>query len=217
MKISLKDESFILSPERALIWEQPKVLILSDVHLGKAESFQAAGIPLPSGDHHQEFQRLEKLVYAHEIREVYILGDLIHQKDSWSKMLLTDMQAFFRKHEDVHWNLLIGNHERGSLDFLTTLEIDLHTEDLEKGPFIFTHGHKQHRSELFEIRGHIHPRIQLQQGPLRLNLPCFWQEASRLTLPSFGSLTGGYKIKPGKKDRVWGVTDQEVFEIPQKN
>lgn len=214
MKIDVAHETLTLHSEKALIWEQPRILILSDVHLGKAESFQAAGIPLPSGDHQVELTRLEKLIYGHQIEQVYILGDLIHQKDSWSSMLLHDLQAFFRKHEDIRWHLLMGNHERGSLEFLQTLRLELHPEDLEHGPFVFTHGHKQHDSPLFEVRGHIHPRIQLQQGPLRLNLPCFWLEKNRLTLPSFGLLTGGYKIKPRPQDRVWAVGEHEVFAIP---
>lgn len=215
MKFELCGETMIFHPEKALIWERLGILILSDVHLGKAESFQAAGIPLPSGDHLLEFQRLEKLIYGNSIRQVYILGDLIHQKNSWSAELLKDLQVFFRKHEGIHWHLLIGNHERGSLEFLKTLPLDLHEEDLQQGPFVFTHGHKQQKSSQFEIRGHIHPRIHLQQGPLRLNLPCFWLEKERLTLPSFGLMTGGYKIKPQKTDRIWGVGENEVFEIPR--
>jgi DNA ligase-associated metallophosphoesterase len=214
MKIELCKELLTLSAEKALFWDQERILILSDVHLGKAESFQAAGIPLPSGDHLEEFKRLEALVLAHSPRQVYILGDLIHQKDSWSAMLFKDLQTFFRKHEDTQWHLLIGNHEKGSKKFLEDLHLRLHEEDLEHGPFVFTHGHKQHESSLFEIRGHLHPRIHLQQGPLRLNLPCFWVEKNRLTLPSFGLLTGGYKIKRSPRDRVYAVGTHEVFEIP---
>lgn len=214
MKIEVCNETLTLSSEKALIWEQQKLLVLSDVHLGKAESFQAAGIPLPSGDHLEEFKRLEKLLQSFLIKQVYILGDLIHQKDSWSATLLKDMGAFFRKHEDTQWHLLIGNHEKGSREFLESLHLQLHEEDVELGPFVFTHGHKQGKNSLFEIRGHLHPRIYLQQGPLKLNLPCFWLEKDRLTLPSFGILTGGYKIGPKRSDRVFAVGENEVFEVP---
>ncbi len=214
MILELANEEIFLDHERALAWPDQKILALSDVHLGKAESFQAAGIPLPSGDHLEEFQRLETLIAKHGIQKVFILGDLIHQKTSWSADLLKDLKDFFNRNNMIEWHLLIGNHERGSMEFLKQLPLKLHEEDLEISPFVFTHGHKQHESSLFEIRGHIHPRIQLKQGPLSLNLPCFWLEKNRFTLPSFGQMTGGFKIKAAKKDRVFGVGESSVFEIP---
>ena len=37
-----------LLPQRALWDPQQRLLLLADLHLGKAESFQASGVPLPS-------------------------------------------------------------------------------------------------------------------------------------------------------------------------
>lgn len=213
MKIILAHETIELLPEKAFLWKKERLLGLSDIHIGKIESLQAAGIPLPSGAHHQDLDVISDLIHRHKIEQVHILGDFIHQKESWSKELLKDLEIFFAEHSHVDWNLLIGNHERGSRDILGTFPFTLHEEEFKMGPFVFTHGHKVTKNSLFEIRGHLHPLIHLQEGPLRMKLPCFWLEKNRMTLPSFGSLTGGHPIKAKATDRVFAVAGQEIFEV----
>ena len=50
------------------------------------------------------------------------------------------------------------------------------------------------------ICGHVHPVIRLQSAIDSLRLPCFYHEypLQRLTLPAFGSFTGGYEVTIGK-------------------
>ena len=67
-----------LLPERAVWDPQQRLLLLADLHLGKAESFQASGVPLPSDGDLANLNRL--LALAHRLRPplVVVLGDLIH-------------------------------------------------------------------------------------------------------------------------------------------
>ena len=42
-------ERLVAFADRALYWPARKRLVLGDLHLGKADIFRAAGIPVPSG------------------------------------------------------------------------------------------------------------------------------------------------------------------------
>lgn len=214
MKIRVKNEDLILLPEKALYWPDRKILVTSDLHLGKAESMQAAGVPVPSGLHLEDLDVLGTILNRYDVDHILILGDFIHNRFSWTVNLHKDIQTFIKNHDHIQWTLIYGNHEKGSVEKIQSLPFHFVEEDLFIEPFLFTHGHKTKRPETFHISGHIHPQITLKKGPLKLRLPCFHVQGNELTLPAFGSLTGGYSIKAKPTDRVFAVGDREVFEVP---
>ena len=213
MKIEVQKEILSLLPERAFFWEKQKVLGFSDVHLGKADSFQKAGIPLPSETHDEDLRQIQHLIESHRPKRIVILGDFIHDKNSWSDVLFWRLQKFLNFHSQIEWNLILGNHERGSLDYLQQLPFLLHHERMDLGPFRLVHGHHERTEGSFQIEGHIHPIVTLTSGPLRMRFPCFVLEKSRLLLPAFGALTGGVEARPQFGLRRFAVTPAEVFEI----
>lgn len=213
MKLRLANEDIELLPQKAFYWHSQRLLGLSDVHLGKAESYQHAGVPIPSGDHRDDLARIANLVESLKAQKVVVLGDWIHNRFSLSSPVREDLHVFFKEFSHVHWTLLLGNHERGAYEALQDLPFHMVVEDLRIGPFLFTHGHKYRNEELFQIQGHTHPLIAVHEGPLRLKLPCFLLEKNCLTIPAFGSLTGGYAVRPGKSDRVFAIANGEIFEI----
>ncbi|MBC7419185.1 MAG: ligase-associated DNA damage response endonuclease PdeM [Bdellovibrio sp.] len=215
MKLELSNEEIHLLPEKAFYWPKEKILGLSDVHIGKAESLQSFGIPIPSGPHLEDLANLEKLIEKTQAKSVFVLGDWIHQKNSWSPNILKDLDTFFNKHKNLNWTLLIGNHERGSIEYLKKYPFKIIEDAYAKPPFLFTHGHLQARAEnLFQIQGHIHPVIRIKEGSTRLRLPCFVLDQNSLTLPSFGSLTGGYEVSHQKNRRFFATAEKTVFEVP---
>lgn len=70
-RLELLAEKSVWDPEQGL-------LLLADVHLGKAEVFQAHGIPLPSDAGAGDLERLVNLARRLQPRLVVVLGDLIH-------------------------------------------------------------------------------------------------------------------------------------------
>ena len=66
--------------ERAVWDPQQRLLLVADLHLGKAETFQSQGIPLPSDGDGATLNAL--LALAHRLRpaQVVVLGDLIHSR-----------------------------------------------------------------------------------------------------------------------------------------
>lgn len=213
MKIQLANEEIELLPEKAFHWHKERLLGLSDIHIGKAESYQHAGVPLPSGAHREDLEKMSFLIEKHRIEKVVILGDWIHTQHSISELVFRDLHRFFHRHSHVHWTLLLGNHERNAFELLKEFPFHMVSEDLEYPPFLFTHGHKYRSSAFFQIQGHTHPLVSIHEGPLRMKLPCFHLEKECLTIPAFGSLTGGYVIRPKKSDRIFAVAENEIFEV----
>ncbi len=62
MKLNIAHEEFELLWQKAFFWPKESVLGLSDIHIGKAESFQKMGVPLPSGSHINDLVRISELV-----------------------------------------------------------------------------------------------------------------------------------------------------------
>ena len=50
VETDIADERVTLFADRALFWPRESALLIADLHLGKADTFRAAGIALPSGE-----------------------------------------------------------------------------------------------------------------------------------------------------------------------
>jgi DNA ligase-associated metallophosphoesterase len=213
MKVEVQGEILELLPERAFFWAERSLLGLSDVHLGKAESLQRMGLPIPSGSHHLDLRRMTALIEKYNPRQILILGDWIHRSDSWTPEIIYDLQDFFDRHRNRLWTLLLGNHERGSHPYLEQLPIELIDGHLDMGPFTFTHGHLPKQSARYRIEGHVHPVITLCDGPLKMRFPCFVLKPKVMLIPSFGTLTGGFETKLQPEARIFAAGPKDVFEI----
>ena len=61
-KFCWEDILLEMLPSRALFLPQTKELLISDIHLGKAEYFQQNGIPLTNNSDENNFARIIKIV-----------------------------------------------------------------------------------------------------------------------------------------------------------
>ena len=214
MILKLKDQDFDLLPERAFYWPQEKILGLSDIHPGKAFTLQQSGIPVPSSDT-EELLKIAQLISDYQPTWVFILGDFIHNKNSWNQQLFNEVSAFFGELKDIEWNLIIRNHERGSIDFLKLLPINIIEGDFKIGSFTLSHGHLKNTSATFTIQGHVHPVTTIRDGSTKLRLPYFVVSSDTMTIPSFGDLTGGFEMIPQENEKIFAVTSDSVFEMPR--
>ena len=203
--IDIHGERLVLLPERAILWESKKILIVSDLHLGKAGHFRKHGIPISRRIHLTDLQILESLILNHNPVEIILLGDLFHsfENNEWQDFLM-----FIRVHESVNFTLIEGNHdildEYPSAIKCTTL--------LEIPPFSFTHIKEE--SAYFNLSGHIHPGVSVRgRGRQKIVMPCFYFTEKYGLLPAFGQFTGLKKVKPGSEDQVFGIAQGSVIEL----
>jgi DNA ligase-associated metallophosphoesterase len=200
-----------LLPERAIYIPSLETLLVADVHLGKSETFQAAGIPVPSMVNQTTLDRLHQLCLSYRPRQLLILGDLLHSRQALTHEVLKSWSKF-RDSVSAKISLLVGNHDRPVLPLLNQLEIDCVTEPIVVKSLCLSHEPAPQSGRL-NICGHVHPCIRLQTRLDRLRLPCFYWEKSNnlLILPSFGEFTGGYEINPGSDATVYVVAENQVI------
>ncbi|WOD40912.1 ligase-associated DNA damage response endonuclease PdeM [Nodosilinea sp. E11] len=202
-----------LLPQRAVYIEALEALLVSDVHLGKAETFQHYGLPISSQTNHATLQRLEDLCRQLSPTSLWILGDLFHGREGMADAVIDAWLKFLHRTQ-ISAHLIVGNHDRRLQDTLDQLSVACYLEAVDVGGLRFSH-EPELDPDCLNLCGHIHPCLRLTMGCDRLRLPCFhWQpRQNQLTLPAFGEFTGGYDIALGAGEVAYVVADEAVVEF----
>lgn len=209
MKFLIKEAELDLLPERALYWEEQQLLILSDLHLGKAGHFRKHGIPIPQSIHHDDLNRISQLIYTHQPKRILFLGDLFHSDLNAEWWQFTDWIRFYH---NIQFMLARGNHDILPEALISDAQIEI-ADRFEFGSLSFTHI-REELDEFYNLSGHIHPGVRLSGGGKQgLTLPCFHFTSTYGLLPAFGNFTGLAKIDPKVSDKVFVVTGDRVMDV----
>ncbi len=208
---SLEEQTLVLLPEKAILWKEKSILLLADVHLGKANHFRKSGIAVPQAVATTDYHILDRIINQYDILEVVFLGDLFHSVanhacDEFSKWIL--------KYPHIRFTLVKGNHDILPNSFYDTAAISLYIQSLINPPFIFSHTPLTEQSQYYTLCGHIHPAVTLYgKGKQVVTLPCFYFGKSTGILPAFGSFTGKAIINPEQESRVFAIAGTLVTRI----
>ncbi|MGL5081631.1 MAG: ligase-associated DNA damage response endonuclease PdeM [Microcoleaceae cyanobacterium] len=208
-----------LLPERAIYVQNSNSLLIADLHLGKSETFQAYGIPVPNFTNVRTLERLQQLCSKIQPQNLYILGDLFHSKLALTDGTLTSWVDFLSQ-LSTEVNLIIGNHDRGLMKALKNHNINFTSDCIKLGNLVLSH-EPFVTSETFStlnICGHIHPCIRLKSHLDTLRLPCFYFDKLQqvLTLPSFGEFTGGWEVDLEMDSIVYVIAENTVIPFAGK-
>lgn len=209
LRVAIAGETMLLLPEKAMYWPAEKMLVIADIHFGKAAAFRALGVPVPRGTTTENLQGLDALVEAHGARHVAFLGDFLHARAAHASATQQAMLAWRERRRDLRLTLVRGNHDRHAGDPAAALGIDLVDEPHAIGPFAFCH-HPDLDTPGYALAGHIHPVYVLATRFDALRLPCFVVGTERMILPSFGSFTGGHAIRPEAGDTIYVTSGEAV-------
>lgn len=198
-----RGQTLLFLAERAVWDPQRRLLLVADLHLGKAEVFQGLGVPLPSDGDASTLNPLLELVHRLRPLEVVVLGDLIHSRLGLTGELRQKLQAL-PELMGCPLRLIAGNHERGSW-----LEGLPQGPSRAVGPWWLSHA-PEPREGFLNLCGHRHPVAVVGNAVDRLRLPCFAFDARQdlLVVPAFGRLTGGHPCPP--HEQLWLVAEGEV-------
>jgi DNA ligase-associated metallophosphoesterase len=209
--VEVAGERLVLLAERALWWPARGALVVADLHLGKAATFRAAGIPIPRGSTAADLARLDGALERTGAESLVVLGDLFHARvgrEAPGTLALIGGWRVRRPSLDVL--LVRGNHDVGAGDPPTELGFRCVDEPWEAPPF-----HLRHHPEpghAYVLAGHVHPAVHLAgHGGLRERLPAFVFGERVGLLPAFGSFTGGGTVEPEPDARIYVVADDEVL------
>ena len=199
-----------MHPNKAIFWKEKSVLILSDLHLGKAAHFRKYGIPIPSQIHSEDMMRLYSLIKTFSPTKIIIVGDLFHSdyNDEWNMF-----ESLVISLPQTNFHLIKGNHDLLD-DHIYDKTVQCFDE-LEIKPFSFVHDPEKSTSGLYAICGHIHPSISIKaKGRQNMRVSCFYFSEKFGVLPSFGNFTGNYKISFKLGDLVYLIVDDQI--VPYK-
>jgi DNA ligase-associated metallophosphoesterase len=211
--IALKDQQLSLLPQRLVYWHEQNMLILADLHLGKAAAFRRAGIAIPTGTSSHDLQRLHKAITAVQADSVLILGDLMHAPGISSPDLKARIRRWRKQRLDIQWLLVKGNHDRSGDEMATAFGFRKVVDRLNLPPFTFVHKPEVH-SGTYMLSGHLHPAVHLSgPGGRRERLPCFFVGHEHAILPAFGSFTGHAAIRPRAGERIYAIADKQVIAL----
>lgn len=207
LTLTLEDDQFIFDCRRVIYWPQKKVMLTTDLHWGKTHYFQKHGIAIPDQVFEEDLKRLSQLLKDYEVKNLVVLGDLIHHEKSLSHGLI-ERVARFREENPCELMLIKGNHDRYT-HFPESWGI-VEEKDLVVGNFYFTHELKT-RIKKFQFSGHIHPMMRFSSGVDHIRLPVFMIDARSCVVPAFSHFTGGQDIKLSQNQKAIAVMPEGLM------
>ncbi|MEO5997240.1 MAG: ligase-associated DNA damage response endonuclease PdeM [Chitinophagaceae bacterium] len=214
----VNQQVFWISPERVLFWENEKILIVSDLHIGKTGHFRKSGIAMPQSLFKEDLQRLIAQIQHFSAQQLLVVGDLFHSVANKELDLFRKWRNDF---PDLSVRLVKGNHDILNDDWYGNAEISVTANSLLINGFCFTHDHQkcdtspeEEDSIKYTISGHIHPGVQVRgQGRQSLSLPCFYFGSSFAILPAFSRFSGIALIEPKRGDCVFAIADNNIIKL----
>ena len=208
--IVIKDQTLILTNQRALFWEQESALVLSDLHLGKTAHFRKNGIALPVDLIQEDLKRLSELILHFNPKKIIVVGDFLHAGKNSEFELFKEFKTQF---PELQMILIKGNHDRISEHHFLELGIsEIHNIYKKKG-LVFSHENIESSSE-FVISGHLHPGISLKSSIRKyLKFPCYIKTNHQLILPAFSSFTGLDTKNHPQNSIYYFFSEEGIYEL----
>jgi DNA ligase-associated metallophosphoesterase len=211
-EISLAGETVRLLAQKALYWPREKMLLIADIHFGKAAAFRSFGIPVPSGTTTQNLDALDQLVQEHGAEHILFLGDFLHARAAHAASTQTALLAWRQRNPQLTLTLVRGNHDKHAGDPAAVLNIGMVDEPHTVGAFSFCH-HPDIAAPGYVLAGHVHPAYMLATRFDALRLPCFVVGTTRMILPSFGAFTGGHTIAREPGEAIYVTSGESVHHV----
>lgn len=209
--ITCNSELLTLTNQRVVYWPKQKILILSDLHIGKTAHFRKSGIPVPSNVLEKDLERLKTLILHFKPKQLLIVGDLFHAELNQDVMRF---KQWVQQFGALHIILVKGNHDKHAFELYEDLNIEILPNQLPLGAFTFVHDILNLEDDTFYISGHTHPGVLIKgKGRQKIKLPCFQVSKQQLVLPAFSLFTGLNTNYPPKLCVNYAFTDQTIFAV----
>lgn len=167
-----------------LWWPAAGLLVVSDLHLGKAERWaRRRRTMLPPFETAETLARLEAELATTGARRVLLLGDSFDDRRAAAALDADALARLVGLTAGREWLWVEGNHDPGPLDLP-----DRHLAEHREGPLVFRHIATDAAGE---ISGHYHPKVRLALKGASISRPCFLIDGRRVVMPAFGTYTGG--------------------------
>ena len=198
-------ERLVARPSGALWWPAAGLLVVSDLHLGKAERTARRGGPLlPPYEVIDTLTRLEADVAATDPARVVSLGDSVDDMGAAEALDAAARDWLARLMAGRDWTWITGNHDPAPLG------LGGHAaEGVACGPITFRHIATD--GGRHEVSGHYHPKASLSVRGRAVSRPCFLRDETRLIMPAYGTYTGGLRSRDGALASLMGAGARAIL------
>jgi DNA ligase-associated metallophosphoesterase len=172
----------------ALLWEDERLLVVSDLHLEKGSSFATRGVLLPPYDTIATLGRLGAVIARYDPKTVIALGDSFHDRTAHDRLSPGNRDILSALQSRRDWIWISGNHDPElpkNLGGVVANEVAI-------GGVLFRH---EPTGAAGEIAGHLHPKARVSTRGRAMERRCFASDGIRAVMPSFGAYTGGLNIR----------------------
>lgn len=215
----------ILDANRVLYFEDLKMLVLSDLHLGKSGYFQKMGSAIPSHHHAADLARLSQLIEQYQAKEILINGDLFHAELTKDVPLFSSwLEKLKMQVEDISFRLIRGNHDVKTPAYYKSLGFDEVDDFYLKNDFGFIHDPadkelllKSPNPPRILVYGHVHAGMQIRgKAKQKVRKAAFvidqTDSLTEIYLPAFGTLTGIKTMNAQKKRSFYLIAENSLFK-----
>lgn len=224
LDVRIADTPVRLLAARALWWPADATAFVADVHLGKAETFRALGVPVPAGPTAATLARLGALVDGCAARRLVVLGDLLHARPAQAPATIGALRAWRRDRPTLEIVLVRGNHDDRAGDPPADLGIVVVDAPHPVAPFALCHEPRGGDSTAdggaarggYRLAGHLHPAVRLHgRAGDSARLPCFAVGTDEAVLPAFGEFTGHASVSRYGDAALYAIAGDRVFAVPR--
>ena len=182
----------------ALIWEEQRLLVVSDLHLEKGSSFASRGVLLPPYDTVATLSRLGAVIARHDPRMVIALGDSFHDREAHERLTRSNRDTLAALQARRDWIWISGNHDPAlpsDLGGMVAIEVAI-------GPIHFRH---EPTGAFGEIAGHLHPKARIATRGRAMERRCLATDGERAVMPAFGAYVGGLSIRDAAFGKIFSL------------
>lgn len=210
MIVQLSKELYVqLNGDASLYFPKQHLLVIADLHAGKAMHFRKNGLPIPLTKHDQESFlnaiRKHQDLKPEAVLKLILLGDNLHSFSNLESNQLFEKLYAFSNLENI---LIVGNHDVMSLDVQELWGEVVAFYQFEN--LIFLHGDtlaveevgmnsiiETGEEEVFLFCGHLHPAVGFKLDGQNLRFPAFvfHEKARQFFVPAFGDFKGNMLFK----------------------
>ncbi len=210
-EFTLSGEALVALPSGALWLPDHAVIVVSDLHLGKANRIaRREGRLTPPYETLETLTRLSDVLAAHQPRTVICLGDSFDDDLAVKQISEEERAGISALMAGRRWIWIAGNHDPAPTELGGA-----HLNEHMIGPLIFRH--IAEAGAKGEVSGHYHPKVRM-----RGRRPCFLADSNRVILPAFGVYTGGLTVSDPVFDDLFApdalalMTGKSVQPAPRR-
>lgn len=165
----------------ALFWPGERLLVISDLHFGKAGRIaRRGGTLLPPYATHDTLLRLEADIERTGATGIVALGDSFDDLQAADDLAGAERLWLTRLMAGRRWIWIAGNHDPAPQSLGGS-----HLAGFQLRGLSFRHIAAP--GAVGEVSGHYHPKARLGGG----SRPCFLIDQTRVIMPAYGTYTGG--------------------------